>query len=43
MALLLVVLVLDGMTISFVHAYTLPGTDPARAITQLRRYRGYSS
>jgi len=24
------VLVLDGMTISFVHAYTLPGTDPFR-------------
>jgi hypothetical protein len=26
--LLFVVLILDGMTISFVHAYTLPGTDP---------------
>jgi hypothetical protein len=26
-----VVLVLDGMTISFVHAHTLPGTDPVRA------------
>jgi hypothetical protein len=32
--LLFVVLVLVGMTISFVHAYTLPGTDPRSAIDE---------
>jgi hypothetical protein len=40
LVLLFVVLFVDGMTISFVHAYTLPGTDPAEPTPLALSYNG---